>query len=80
MNSVRIVRGDGATQYILGGGDCYLNGRPVKGVLALEPHLTKAADVASITITLAVSEFVFGACADPASGEAQRAFLAAKWA
>ena len=58
MNDVRIVREAGQT-YSTGSGQLYINGHKVMGVLSAEPNLTDPNEVASVTITLAVSTFTF---------------------
>jgi hypothetical protein len=62
MNKVEIGHHDLVDGcYVLGGGDVYINGQQIKGVLELTPnHLCKHDDVASVTITLAVNSFSFG--------------------
>jgi hypothetical protein len=60
MNHVKLAHYGKAASYTLGGkGRVYINGHKVDGVLAFEPRLLDTDEVASVTITLAVSTFTF---------------------
>lgn len=63
MNKVTVAHSgkldkDGKPSYTLGGtGKVYVNGTRIEGVLDIVPNLLDRNAVASVTITLAVSEF-----------------------
>lgn len=67
MNHIKLAHYNKSGHYSLGGrGKVYINGHEVSGVIAFTPNLLDTNEVASVTITLAVSEFVYGPEAAPA--------------
>lgn len=67
MNHIKLAH-FGGDYYRLGGkGRLYINGHEVRGVLNfVPPDLMSTDSIVSVTITLAVSEFVYGPEAAPA--------------
>jgi hypothetical protein len=52
---------DGKPSYVVGGiGKVYVNGQLIEGVLDIKPNVLDRSDVASVTLTIAVSKFTFG--------------------
>lgn len=49
----------GKGPHLAQGGTLYINGHPVRGVMAIKPDLFTADEVATVTVTLAVRSFEF---------------------